>query len=452
MVVAKNLQALIYFAKYRWRRELPLQQVHWDADALARIKVLMQQTTARKADKTADNINPGPIEVGLGYRDWVGRFRNKLKSTIGAADVPLIYIIRVPHDDEDDWIPPAEEADAYAMRLDGPEFDQDNKAVFSLLYNCCNHEKATGRQEALAWIDPFSATQNGRSAFAAFRSHFEGTGAMNVRKTTALATIKRLTWETEMETPFAEFSSELKKAYDVISEDAPYSDVFKVRELLAKMKPKAHQGEMNPVKETITREFSDDFVGAIDYAMSRIADIFSEEITRKNQVGAGGRRRYVAEHNSERNAGGQGRGGRGNFQRGGTGRGGGRGAQAGRRGHGRYGNAQWNNARAVFGGIDATDPTRDFSPAEWDRLGPIGRAHVNRERKRINDYGRGGGRGRGRMNYGVAGRGRSINEVIIPADGGTNVADSVTMASRGGRSGAGFGRGAHQRGGGTQQG
>jgi hypothetical protein len=78
---------------------------------------------------------------------------------------------------------------------------------------------------------------------------------------------------------------------------------------------------------------------------------------------------------------------------------------------------------------------------------------VNRERKRNNDYGRGGGRGRGRMNYGVAGRGRSINEVIIPADDGTNVADSVTMASRGGRSGAGFGRGAHmQRGGRAQQG
>jgi hypothetical protein len=274
---------------------------------------------------------------------------------------------------------------------------------------------------------------------------------MNVRKTTALATIKRLTWETEMEMPFAEFSSELKKAYDVILEDAPYLDVFKVHELLSKMKPKAHQGEMNPVKETITREFSDDFVGAIDYALSRITDIFSEEIACKNQIGAGGRRRYVAENNSDRNAGGQNRGGRGqHFQRGGAGRGGGgRGAQAGRRhGAGRYGNAQWNNGRAVFGGIDASDPTRDFSPAEWDRLGPIGRAHVNRERKRNNEYGRGGGRGRGRMNYKVSGRGRSINEVIIPADGGTNVADSVTMA-RGGRSGAGFGRGAHnQRGGG----
>jgi hypothetical protein len=154
MVVAKNIQALIYFAKYRWRRGLPLQLAHWDADALARIKVIMQETAARKADKTSEGIDPGPIEVGIGYRDWVGRFRNKLKSTIGAADVPLIYLIRVPHDDDEDWVPPEEETDEYAMRLDGPEFDQDNKAVFTLLYTCCNHEKATGRQEALAWIDP----------------------------------------------------------------------------------------------------------------------------------------------------------------------------------------------------------------------------------------------------------------------------------------------------------
>jgi hypothetical protein len=108
--------------------------------------------------------------------------------------------------------------------------------------------------------------------------------------------------------------------------------VLKVRELLSKMKPKAHQGEMNPVKETITREFIDDFVGAIDYALSRIMNIFSEEIARKNQVGAGRRRRYVAENNSDRNAGGQNRGGRGqqHFQRGGAGRGGSGRAQAGR--------------------------------------------------------------------------------------------------------------------------
>jgi hypothetical protein len=181
-----------------------------------------------------------------------------------------VYVIRVPHDDDEDWVPPDEEEDAYAMHLDGPEFEQDNKAVFTLLYNFCNHEKAAGRNEALAWIDPFAATQNGRAAFAAFRSHFEGDGAMNVRKTSALVTIQRLTWTSELDKPFAKFSSDLKKAYDVISEDAPYSDIFKVQELVSKMKPKAQESRMNPVKETIVTKYGDDFVGAIDYALGRI--------------------------------------------------------------------------------------------------------------------------------------------------------------------------------------
>jgi hypothetical protein len=39
----------------------------------------MQQVKAAKADQIGDNIDPGPIDVGVGYQDWVGRFRNKLK-------------------------------------------------------------------------------------------------------------------------------------------------------------------------------------------------------------------------------------------------------------------------------------------------------------------------------------------------------------------------------------
>jgi hypothetical protein len=36
---------------------------------MAQIKVIMQQTAARKADKMAENIDPGLIEVGVGYHD-----------------------------------------------------------------------------------------------------------------------------------------------------------------------------------------------------------------------------------------------------------------------------------------------------------------------------------------------------------------------------------------------
>lgn len=138
---------------------------------MARIRDIMQQIKAAKADRIGENMDPGPIDVGAGYHDWVGRFRNKLHSTIGAADVPITYVIQPYHDNDPAWQPDqtnATEVDMYAMQLDGPEYHQDCQAVFTQLYNCCNHEPLAGNREALAWIEPHIKAQDGRAAFASF--------------------------------------------------------------------------------------------------------------------------------------------------------------------------------------------------------------------------------------------------------------------------------------------
>jgi hypothetical protein len=93
MLVEKNLKALVYFAKYQWRQQREIVPNNWTAEEMARIKGVIQQVKAAKADRIGDNIDPGPIDVGAGYHNWVGQFRNKLRSTIGAADVPIIYVI-----------------------------------------------------------------------------------------------------------------------------------------------------------------------------------------------------------------------------------------------------------------------------------------------------------------------------------------------------------------------
>jgi hypothetical protein len=102
----------------------------------------------------------------------------------------------------------------------------------------------------------------------------EGVGAMNVHRTSALAQIQQLHWKSELLVTFKEFSLKLKKAYDVLSEEEPYSDLFKVQELVGKMNPMSKQGSIDSVKETIMRENADDFVGAIYYALNRITDIY----------------------------------------------------------------------------------------------------------------------------------------------------------------------------------
>jgi hypothetical protein len=216
--------------------------------------------------------------------------------------------------------------------------------------------------------------------------------------------------------------------------------IYKVREMMRRMNPMAQHSSIASVKEAIMRDYADDFVGAIDYALDRITDIYSDEIQRKNKIGTGGKRQ-VAETTSQRGGGNSAGRGRMRYDRGGPGRGHCfRGGNGNRRGGG---SGRWNANAINFSGVDVSNPTRDFSAAEWDRMGQAGRAYVNRERQNLH------GRGRGR-NYGggyqARGRGRTIQEVVIPTNNGNETAaiENMTIASRGGRSGAGFGRGAHR--------
>jgi hypothetical protein len=392
-------------------------------------------------------MDPGPIDVGAGYHDWVGRFRNKLRSTIGAADVPIIYVIRPAHDDEPDWQPDQTnltEVDMYAMRLDGPEYRQDCQAVFTLLYNCCNHERGAGNREALAWIEPHIEAQDGRAAFASFRVHFEGEGPSAMRRNQAFAQLRSLHWKNEASMTFAAFSSGLKNAYDIVSEDAAYADEHKVRDLLDKIMLTSKVQQMEVVKGKVRDDFPTDFNRAISYIASRIADIYADDIAKLNRFGIGKRHRQIYETKSDGNGRGRGRGSGGRFAFGGN-RGGrnGRGGRSSGRSNGRGGRIGGNTARINFNGIDATDPTRPFTSAEWDQLGNAGRAYVNRERERLHGGGRGNNRGGGRGD-GRSGRqgGRIVSEIVVQQDG-----DTSTVTSRGGKSGAGFGLGAHGQGG-----
>jgi hypothetical protein len=69
MLVAKNLKALVYFARYCWRREQDILPAAWTPVEMARIKDIMTQIKAAREDHTGNNIDPGPINVGPGYHD-----------------------------------------------------------------------------------------------------------------------------------------------------------------------------------------------------------------------------------------------------------------------------------------------------------------------------------------------------------------------------------------------
>jgi hypothetical protein len=241
---------------------------------------------------------------------------------------------------------------------------------------------------------------------------------------------------------FAEFSSALKNAYNIVSEEAPYADEHKVRDLLEKIKPKSQVQQMEVVKGRVRDEFPTDFNKAIAYIASRIAEIYAEDIAKLHQFGITNKRnRQVYEAKADGHGHGRGRGngqmvnraGRGNKR-------GGRGYNAGRNPRGGRGLPNMARQQITFNGINALDPNRLFTRDEWDQLGNSGRAYVAWERERMTTARRGRSRGRNDGRGGRVGTGRVVNEIVVQQRDG----DTSTVTLRGGKSGAGFGVCAHR--------
>jgi hypothetical protein len=115
-------------------------------------------------------------------------------------------------------------------------------AVYTMLYNCCNHERAVGWCETRAWIEPQFDAQDSRAAFASFRTHFEGEGAHTQHKDAAFADLKTPHWKSETAMCFGKFALDLKNTYDIVSVGVQYADEHKVRDLVEKIQPVSKLG------------------------------------------------------------------------------------------------------------------------------------------------------------------------------------------------------------------
>ena len=155
-----------------------------------------------------------------------------------------------------------------------------------------------------------------------------------------------------------------------------------------------------------------------------------------NRHGANGRRRYVSAtgSNGDRGAGcGRGQGGRSRSQRGGRGTGRGRGRTNGRA------------TRAYINNVDITDPHRNFTSAEWEKLGTM--QHAVLQMRDGNNGGRGGNNNRSTTSTtncttsGVSANGNNANKDNNTVSNEASVV--LEMTERGSQNGRSFGRGAY---------
>ncbi|KAI2489217.1 hypothetical protein MHU86_25377 [Fragilaria crotonensis] len=436
----KRLQALVFWVKDHMKRGLHVDPALWDADELASALARKEaQANYEKVD--VDIIDPGKCQTDFGWDAWQIGFRNKLSATLGAAKVPLVYVVR-PEVGEDYKFEDEEEVRVYQMPLTGENFKRDNKLVYNMLKAACV------KSDAWTWIQDHDKSANGRKAWLALVDHYDGTGELNKRIERAKEEISRLHYRDEKVFPFERYVTKLKENFYILSKDKDENLTNKQRVDVMMKGIRSSDASIVAAKTDVYKDFRSDFDGATSFLSGLIANIHSAAQLDYAARHATGKRRYVSAIDSQQS------GGRGRFKRGGRfgadyrGRGG-RGRDAGHAGRGRDGR------RVRINNVDVTDVNRSFTSEEWERLGQA-RSYVIQQR---NHAGRGrDGRNPGRGSQSAAGQqgdARNTSAAQVTDRTSTNGADDAnsqvgdqstiitTVSERGSQNGRNFGRGAY---------
>ena len=132
-----------------------------------------KRSSAKKLNKTMEELMwtsstlACASQTNYGWDNWQIAFVNKLNASMGAANVPIDYVV-CPDVDEDDFLffDDNEESRRYQMPLEGQNLKHDNKRVYKTLKTAC--------LDADAW--PWISKNNGndRSAWLKLVGHYGG--------------------------------------------------------------------------------------------------------------------------------------------------------------------------------------------------------------------------------------------------------------------------------------
>ena len=426
----KRIQALVYWVKDHHKRNLIVDPEMWTEEEVQ--SALQRKEAEQNFEKIdVDLIDPGKCQTDFGWDAWQIAFVNKLSATLGAAKVPIVYVVR--QDIDEDYIFDDEEEERmYQMPLEGENFKRDNKLVYNMLKAACI------KSDAWTWIQDYDRTANGRKAWLALVAHYDGTGELNKRIERAKEEISRLHYKDEKVYPFERYVTKLKENFFILAKDKDEALTSKQQVEVLMRGIKSSDASIVAAKTNVYKDYRSDFSAATSFLSGLISNVHSAaqlDYANRNS----GKRRYVSAINSNDGRGGRGRarrgGGRYEQQRGGRGR-------DGNRGRGNRGGTR----RSYINNVDVTDPHRNFTADEWERLGSM-RAVVLQMRSN-NATGRGGrdGRGRGDSGQRNASSTTTATTTTVPTEAITQNEQSTVvseMTERGSQNGRSFGRGAY---------
>ena len=430
----KRLQALVYWVKDHDKRGLQAVPEMWTREVM--MAAMARKESDHNLDKVdIDIIDPGKCQTDAGWDNWQIGFVNKLSAIMGAAKVPIDYIVRPDWDDTDELFLDDDEMRRFQMPLEGENFKRDNKLVFQILKSACI------KSDAWTWIQSFDRTAHGRKAWLALVAHYDGTGELNKRVEKAKEEISRLHYKDKKVFPFEKFVTKLKENFHVLSKDKneELTDKQMVDKLLLGIR--STDTSIASAKVNVYQNYRANFDKAVEFLSGLISSIHAAAQLDYANRHAGNKRRYVSAMGSNDQRGGRGR------ARQGSGRIGQRNGRNGGRGRDGRGRGRGNERKSYANNVDITDPHRNFTSDEWERLGSM-RSYV----LQLRDGGR-GGRGRSDPSYLGTNTNRTTSGVSatntnsVDSANTTNVPADQSVVSeiseRGSQNGRGFGRGAY---------
>jgi hypothetical protein len=140
----KKIQALVYWVKDHHRRNLDVDPDMWTEEEV--IETIQRKEAEHNFEKVdVDLIDPGGRQTDAGWDAWQIAFLNKLSATMGAAKVPVAYVVRADVDGSYVF-DKEEERRMYQMPLTGENFKCNNKLVYQILNSACL------KSDAWTWI------------------------------------------------------------------------------------------------------------------------------------------------------------------------------------------------------------------------------------------------------------------------------------------------------------
>ena len=200
-------------------------QLHQDLKSCTNFK--------KQADLLAGQAKPKPFNVQLQWMDWAPTFINYIKLIPGISGIPLAYVIRQNATPDPTVLTPIHAHYIANAPLVGQTYDQDANRVYTLLLTFL-----TDYPECETIIRTSTET-DGRVAFQALVTRFEGTGALAVDLIAAESVIENLYYSGEKppQMDWDTFEKDLKHAYAIVdrrSNRVVHDDQQKLRTLLTK--------------------------------------------------------------------------------------------------------------------------------------------------------------------------------------------------------------------------